>query len=77
MPIILITQEAEIRRIGGSWFEASLGKQFMRPYLEKKSISKRAEGVAQGTGPEFKPEYRKKPKTLNSLNVEQHCPVER
>jgi hypothetical protein len=29
-PIILATQEAEIRRI-----EASLGKQVKRPYLEK------------------------------------------
>jgi hypothetical protein len=32
MPIILDTQEAEIRR---SWFEASLGTKFVRPYLEK------------------------------------------
>jgi hypothetical protein len=29
MPIILVTQEAEIRRL------ASPGKQFMRPYLKK------------------------------------------
>jgi hypothetical protein len=32
MPVILATQEAEIR---GSLFEASLGKKFMRPYLKK------------------------------------------
>jgi hypothetical protein len=32
MPVILDTQEAEIRRIV---VEASLGKYFMRPYLEK------------------------------------------
>jgi hypothetical protein len=31
MPIILATQEAEI---GRSWFEASPGKLFMRPYFE-------------------------------------------
>jgi hypothetical protein len=30
MPVILATQET-----GGSRFEASLGKQFARPYLEK------------------------------------------
>jgi hypothetical protein len=32
MPIILATQEAEK---GRPWFEASLGKYFLRPYLEK------------------------------------------
>jgi hypothetical protein len=31
-PVILATQEAEIRRIG---FKASLGKQFVRPFLKK------------------------------------------
>jgi hypothetical protein len=30
-PVILATQEA---RLGGSWFKASPGKQFMRLYLE-------------------------------------------
>jgi hypothetical protein len=30
----------------------------MRPYLEKKQ--KRAGGVTQGVGPEFKPQYYKK-----------------
>jgi hypothetical protein len=29
----------------------------MRPYLEKTFTKKRAGGVAQGVGPEFKPEY--------------------
>jgi hypothetical protein len=32
MPVILATQEAEIRRIR---FKASLGKSFKRHYLEK------------------------------------------
>jgi hypothetical protein len=32
MPITLTTQE---ERSGRSWFEASPGKQFVRPYLEK------------------------------------------
>jgi hypothetical protein len=46
-PVILATQEAVIR------FEASLDKKFMRPYLEKTITKKRADGVAQGRGPEF------------------------
>jgi hypothetical protein len=29
----------------------------MRPYLEKPHHKKRAGGVAQGVGPEFKPQY--------------------
>jgi hypothetical protein len=33
----------------------------VRPYLKKPS-QKRAGGVAQGKGPEFKPQYRKKKK---------------
>jgi hypothetical protein len=37
-------------------FEASLGKEFERPYLE----NKRAGGMAQGVGPEFKPQNKKK-----------------
>jgi hypothetical protein len=36
MPIILA-----IQRSGGSWFEASPGKQFARPYLEKKTHHKK------------------------------------
>jgi hypothetical protein len=34
----------------------------MRPYLEKYPSQNRAGGVAQGGGPEFKPQYRKKKK---------------
>jgi hypothetical protein len=52
MPIILATQEVEIR---GSRFEASPGKIFLRPYLKKNLSQKRAGGVHQGVGPEFKP----------------------
>jgi hypothetical protein len=29
----------------------------VRPYLEKKKSQNRAGGVAQGVGPEFKPQY--------------------
>jgi hypothetical protein len=49
------------RESGGSWFEASLGKQFAWPYL-KNTHPKRAGGVAQGEGPEFKQKYCKKKK---------------
>jgi hypothetical protein len=65
MPVILATQEAELS--GGSRFEASLGKQFARPYLEKNPHKNRAGGVAQGVGPEFKPEYCQKKKKKKVL----------
>jgi hypothetical protein len=39
-------------RLGGSWFKASLGKEFMRPYLE--NTQQRAGGVAQDVGRVFK-----------------------
>jgi hypothetical protein len=32
VPVILATQE---QRLGGSWFEASPGKKFLRPYLNQ------------------------------------------
>jgi hypothetical protein len=32
------------------------------PYLKKNPLQKRAGGVAQGVGPEFKPQYHKKKK---------------
>jgi hypothetical protein len=34
----------------------------VKPYLEKNPSQKRAGGVAQGIGPEFKPQYQKKKK---------------
>jgi hypothetical protein len=34
----------------------------MRPYLEKTYHKNRTGGVAQGVGPEFKPQYRQKKK---------------
>jgi hypothetical protein len=42
------------QRAGGLQFKASLDKQFERHYLEKNPSQKRAGGVAQGVGPEFK-----------------------
>jgi hypothetical protein len=44
----------------------------VRPYLEKTLHKKRAGGMAQGEGPEFKPQYSKKKKTMTSQgNTEQ------
>jgi hypothetical protein len=49
------------------WFEDKLScRQFARSYL-KKIINKRAGGVAQGVGPEFKPQYSKKKK--EAINI--------
>jgi hypothetical protein len=56
------------------WFEASLGKQFLKPYLKKS-----AGGVVQGEGPEFKPQYHRKKKhnrnEATKLDEEKHREV--
>jgi hypothetical protein len=58
-PVILATQEAEIRGISVQ----SQSRQIVHGTLfqkKKKSITKkRTGGVAQGVGPEFKPQYLK------------------
>jgi hypothetical protein len=46
----------------------------MRTYLKKKSSQKRAGGVAQGVGPEFKPQYSKKEKRKKILKTEEIMP---
>jgi hypothetical protein len=48
------------QRSGGSQFEVSLGKQFVRPYLKKNLSQNRDGGVPQGEGPKFKPQYCKR-----------------
>jgi hypothetical protein len=53
MTVILATQEAEIRRI----VVQSQAGQTVRETLKKPTTRKRAGGVAQGVGPEFKPQY--------------------
>jgi hypothetical protein len=57
MPVILATQEAEIRRI-------TVGSQPRQIVFEtlpqRKPSQKKTGGVAQGVGPEFKPQYGKK-----------------
>jgi hypothetical protein len=55
-PVILATQEAEIRRI----LVQSQPRQVLRETLSRKHPSpkkKKAGGVAQGAGPELKPQY--------------------
>jgi hypothetical protein len=57
VPVILPTQEAEIRRI----MVGSQPGQIVHETLSQKTPSqKRAGGVAQGEGLEFKPQYSKK-----------------
>jgi hypothetical protein len=56
-PIILATQEAEIRRIS----VRSQPGQIVHKTLSQKNLSqKRTGGVAQGVDPEFKPQHHKK-----------------
>jgi hypothetical protein len=57
MPVILATQEADVR-----WMEVrSQPSQVVpRDPILKNSSQKSAGGVAQGVGPEFKPQYQKK-----------------
>jgi hypothetical protein len=58
-PVILTTQEAEIRKI---MVRRQLGQLSLQNYLKKTHHKKGASagGVAQGVGPEFKPQYHKK-----------------
>jgi hypothetical protein len=51
MPIILATEEAEIRRIT---IQSQFSKKFMRANLKKTHHKKMAGGVPQGIGSEFK-----------------------
>jgi hypothetical protein len=53
-PVILATQEADIRRIRVQ------NQPGQTASLEKNPSQKRAGGVAQGVGPEFKPQYYEK-----------------
>jgi hypothetical protein len=59
MPVILATQDTEIGRI----MVQSQPRQIVPETLSQKNPSqKRAGGVVQGVGPEFKPQYHKKKK---------------
>jgi hypothetical protein len=68
MPVILTTQEAEIRSIKLQ----SQPRQIVHKALSQKKKKKNhhktgAGGVAQGVGPEFKPQFEKKKKTKRTL----------
>jgi hypothetical protein len=45
----------------------------MKPYLEKNPSQKRPAGVAQGVGPEFKPQYRSEKKKFQILVILMIC----
>jgi hypothetical protein len=62
MPIILTTQEADIRRI---LIQSQSRANSSRDPISKNLSQKRASGVAQGVVPEFKPQYCKKRKKKN------------
>jgi hypothetical protein len=63
MPVILITQEAEIRRIT---VRSQPGQIVQETLFWKIPSQKRAGGLAQGVGPEFNPQYCKKKKKPHS-----------
>jgi hypothetical protein len=50
-------------------FEAIPGKKFERPYLGEKPSQKRAGGVVQGVGPEFKPQYSRNKQNTVELSL--------
>jgi hypothetical protein len=58
-PVILATQEAEIRRMA---VQSQPGQIVLKTLSRKNPSHKRAGGLAQGVGPEFKPPYHKKKK---------------
>jgi hypothetical protein len=65
MPIMLSTQETEIRRLTGQ----SHPRQIVPKTLSQKTLHKnRAHGVTQGEGPEFKPQYNNNNKKSISSN---------
>jgi hypothetical protein len=70
MSVILATQEAEIRMI----VFQSQPRQIVCETLSqnKPSRQKRAGGVAQGVGPEFKPQYRKNKQQKNQKKPNQN-----
>jgi hypothetical protein len=59
MLVILATQEAEIRRIA---VQGQPRQIILETLAQKNPSHKWAGGVAEGVGPEFKPQYHKKKK---------------
>jgi hypothetical protein len=54
MPIILASQEAEVRRIS---VQSQTGQIVCETLSQKYPSQKKAVGAAQGVGSEFKPQY--------------------
>jgi hypothetical protein len=74
-PVLLPTQEAEIRRItvrsqpGQIVQEALSQKKKKERKKKRKKSQKRAGGAAQGTDTKFKPQYFKKKKGMNNQKL--------
>jgi hypothetical protein len=66
MPVILAIQEGEIRRIS---VQSQPGQLVRETLSWKYPLQKRAGGVAQGVGPEFKPQYWKKKRYNKILSI--------
>jgi hypothetical protein len=64
MPVILATQEAEIRRTA---VQSQSGQMVWETLSRKNPSQNRVGGVAQRVGPEFKLPYCKKPKLPDML----------
>jgi hypothetical protein len=60
MPVILASQETEIRRIEVQSQPRQIVWDTLSQKKKKNPSHKRTDGVAQGVGPEFKPLYHKK-----------------
>jgi hypothetical protein len=56
------------QRSGGSWFKASPWQIVHKTLSGKNPSQKRAGGVAQGIGPEFKLQYHQKKKKKININ---------
>jgi hypothetical protein len=69
MPVILATQEAEIRRIK-VWSQP--GQIVCKSLSQKQQHKKRAGGVAQGVDPKFKPQYLPPPQKKTITNREEY-----
>jgi hypothetical protein len=67
MPVILGTQEAEIRKIT---VRSQPGQIVPRDLTLKNPSQNKDGGVAQGEGPKFKPQYRKKKRKKKKRLVE-------
>jgi hypothetical protein len=63
-PVILATQETEIGRIV---VQSHPGQIVHKTVSQKYPTQKWADGVAQGVGSEFNPQYRKKKKKENPV----------